>query len=208
MTIRKRVWPKGGFSLVELLVVVGIVLLLVGLLFPVAALVKKSSHRSTCLSNLHQCTTALLLYADPYDGLQSMPVYSVANRILARAPTCDAEDSFRTSCAVQTQAPLIGSYAYVRGVEGYDTQKGWTDRMTSNNAPYLLACTFYGTAKVKPFNGIDTDPCVVDSSCWMPSVLLRSLPDGSVQARSVINPSKHGSGTFPLFSWEAVFEIP
>ena len=207
-TTAPKVNSHRGFTLTELLIVLGIILLLAGFLFPVAGLAKRSAHRAACVSNLHQFTAALLIYAESYDGLASMPSYAVAKDLLVDAPTCDAEDSFRTSCQAPTQAPLIGSYAYIRGVEGYDTQADWVNIVGINPAPYLFACTFYGILPERPFGGNDLDPCIVNRGCVMPSVLLRSLPDGSVQTKKLTVPPLQGPAIFPLFSWEEVFIIP
>lgn len=53
-----------GFSLTELLIVVAIVALLAGLLFPVFARAKASSKQSACASNLKQASMALNLYIE------------------------------------------------------------------------------------------------------------------------------------------------
>ena len=50
------------FTLLELLVVIGIIAILVGILLPVTIKVKESGKRTACISNLHQLGTALELY--------------------------------------------------------------------------------------------------------------------------------------------------
>jgi type II secretory pathway pseudopilin PulG len=51
-----------AFSLVELLVVIGVIAVLLGLLLPVLIKARKSSDRTRCLSNLHQIALAYQLY--------------------------------------------------------------------------------------------------------------------------------------------------
>jgi len=58
-----------GFTLVELLVVVGIIAVLAGLLFPVFAQVREEGRRATCLSNLRQIGLAFGMYLADNDGL-------------------------------------------------------------------------------------------------------------------------------------------
>lgn len=58
---------RRGFSLVELLVVIGIIAVLMGLLFPVFISVRRSARKATCVSNLRQLTAAARMYADDYD---------------------------------------------------------------------------------------------------------------------------------------------
>jgi prepilin-type N-terminal cleavage/methylation domain-containing protein/prepilin-type processing-associated H-X9-DG protein len=60
---------RAGFTLVELLVVVGLLALLTGLLLPVFATAREAARRATCLSNLRQLAQAHRLYVDDYDDL-------------------------------------------------------------------------------------------------------------------------------------------
>lgn len=57
--------PRGaGFSLVELLVVVGIVMILAALVLGLASLVQERSLRSSCASNLRQMDLVFRMYKD------------------------------------------------------------------------------------------------------------------------------------------------
>ena len=53
-----------GFTLVELLVVIGIIALLAALLLPVLSAAKQRAQRTTCLSNLRQINLGVRMYAD------------------------------------------------------------------------------------------------------------------------------------------------
>jgi prepilin-type N-terminal cleavage/methylation domain-containing protein/prepilin-type processing-associated H-X9-DG protein len=59
--------PWGGFTLVELLVVIALMAVLAGLLFPVLRSVRERAGQSTCLSNLRQIGQAQLLYVQDWD---------------------------------------------------------------------------------------------------------------------------------------------
>lgn len=57
-----------GFTLVELLVVIGVIALLMGLLLPALNRAREHSRRTACLSNLRQIGAAMILYANDWSG--------------------------------------------------------------------------------------------------------------------------------------------
>jgi prepilin-type N-terminal cleavage/methylation domain-containing protein len=57
-----------GFTLVELLVVIGIIALLIAILLPALNKMRKESNRLVCLSNVRQLGTGVLMYCNDNEG--------------------------------------------------------------------------------------------------------------------------------------------
>jgi prepilin-type N-terminal cleavage/methylation domain-containing protein len=65
---RRRHAKINGFTLVELLVVIGIIAVLIGILLPALNKARKASRTTACLSNLRQCALAFTMYTNENKG--------------------------------------------------------------------------------------------------------------------------------------------
>ena len=63
---------RGGFTLVELLVVIGIIAILIGILLPALNRARESAGRTQCLSNLRQLHIMMVMYAN--DNKDAIPL--------------------------------------------------------------------------------------------------------------------------------------
>jgi prepilin-type processing-associated H-X9-DG protein/prepilin-type N-terminal cleavage/methylation domain-containing protein len=112
--VRRRF--AGGFTLVELLVVIGIIALLISILLPALNKAKEAARMVNCLANLRSMAQAAILHANDHKGY--MPVAGAT--FVPSAPSCtpiglhDANSqrySYYTDGGQQRPMGLAGSFA-------------------------------------------------------------------------------------------------
>jgi prepilin-type N-terminal cleavage/methylation domain-containing protein/prepilin-type processing-associated H-X9-DG protein len=112
---------RAAFTLVELLVVIGIIAILLGILLPSISRAREQGYTIQCMSNLKQLGTAFIGYAGDHDGYQ-IPI---------RVYYGSLKDS-----AGQTNNAVSRSV--------YDADEGWANIMV--NEGYLTAPNALGTS--------------------------------------------------------------
>jgi prepilin-type N-terminal cleavage/methylation domain-containing protein len=85
---------RAGFTLVELLVVIGIITILIALLLPTLGKAREQANRTACLNNLRQLAVAALAYAHEYRGCY--PIETQNRPLAIIGPYYEVFDEFRT----------------------------------------------------------------------------------------------------------------
>ena len=173
---------RRAFTLVELLVVIGIIALLSAILFPVFAHVREAARQTVAISNIRQCGIALKMYMED-NNPDLLPTTEAARVILKNAPTCDPGDYWRASCDAPAISPMIGSFAYAGDISPYNKPGVWEwYRKLGNQSPTLLMSIFHTGQHIPKFTGTfeNFKDCINnEAGCRMPTTVIRMRLDGS-----------------------------
>jgi prepilin-type processing-associated H-X9-DG protein len=123
---RKRV----AFTLVELLVVIGIIAVLIGVLLPVLGRARASAQSIACASNLRQLGLAITMYSSDKKGFLPYPTTSLGEQSL----WYNAVDPYLRAVANADRSGVAGGRTYKRYKQCvvYDTFEGDQDSGAQN----------------------------------------------------------------------------
>jgi len=100
-----RSGSKSGFTLVELLVVIGIIALLISILLPSLSKAREAANRAACLSNMRQVHQAFMLYA--HNERDQVPLGHLSGGGPIHNP---AGDQYQFNYAIWRVAGGVGRY--------------------------------------------------------------------------------------------------
>ena len=168
---RERRWCRGGFTLTELLVVVGLIAVLISLLLPVLGRVRAAANSTACMSNLRQMHVAWTIYLTENRGrlpvhVQYTPPFAPPSQLEVawRSYWLGVLDAYRVKgdallCAAAAE-PIPYSQIGAKGAG--NVNYAWNGRHMSAGVTRLNATTFrtgsYGyNGRLVPGGGYGSD---------------------------------------------------
>jgi len=142
-TIHKPSASRIAFTLIELLVVIAIISVLAAMLLPALSQAMEKGKRAICVSNLHQLSVALTMYADDNSGWLPIRTYISSGTISEIVGTW-----MNSSVAIQLDPHLHQRRVWLcpsfKGKD-YNTAADWTRWSwveTSTSAPNMSSYTY------------------------------------------------------------------
>lgn len=127
----------GGFTLVELLVVIGIIALLISILLPSLNKARESAKRVACLSNQRQIAIAYMMYANAFQG--NIAIYKT-----------EPAYGYRDSLAQFVGIGILHESGYIKGAEALYCPN--VDNISPFAGPFVGATwTWLGGYTTRPY---------------------------------------------------------
>lgn len=167
---------RGGFTLLELLIVIAIIAVLGGIAYPIGTSMLGKSREAACLGNLRSIGTGLQLYLQ--DNNQKLPVLSLARSAetsevpvleTVLRPYLKSDETFKCPADHEEFAKTGSSYS-------------WN---TTQNGVHISKVSFFGDES-KP----EAVPLVFDKEGWHPGGTNFLYADSSAS-----NKARFGTGT-------------
>jgi prepilin-type N-terminal cleavage/methylation domain-containing protein/prepilin-type processing-associated H-X9-DG protein len=163
---------SSGFTLIELLVVIAIIAILAAILFPVFAQARESARKTSCLSNMKQLGTAVMMYIQDYDGAYPLAWYPtpqygfdvvlfpyIKNYQVYECPSNKVTPRFWVGYQNNGLGPIPGSYAMNGEIAALDDKGrrvlpssgrgGLTESAVQNPANTIMMTEIWDTRKAQ-----------------------------------------------------------
>ncbi len=123
-----------GFTLIEILIVIAIIVILAAILFPVFASSREKARAASCLSNYHQVGIAIQMYAQDFDDKTPANGGSFGGLIQDSVPYIHTSSVFVCPDDYdRDEEGRAGSYRVPSLYQGKPLSCGWTNPYVAND---------------------------------------------------------------------------
>jgi len=133
-----------AFTLVELLIVIGIIALLIGILLPVLGRARETAKRVTCLSNLRQMVIAANAYAVDHNGAYPIAYYWASDESACYSYAWDLTTIFRPGQPNEVVPGLLWGYGGTTKIQQCPSFEGQANWLTDPYTGYNYNTSFIG----------------------------------------------------------------
>jgi prepilin-type N-terminal cleavage/methylation domain-containing protein/prepilin-type processing-associated H-X9-DG protein len=132
-----------GFTLVEMLVVIGIIGILAGMILPAVQVARETARRSNCQSNMRQIGTALVHYDSTKSHLPGWrdTIDAYTSALASGTSTLATGTAGRTKACVSWTVPLLAELGNNEIFSWYDEYVDGQDDATKKRVPIYLCPT-------------------------------------------------------------------
>lgn len=194
-------FQKRGFTLVELMIVMAILIVLASITFPMVSAARRAGQRTVAISNMHQLFLSYAIYREASDS-QVVPPVSSLESFVKKEVMCDPRDTWTRHCAIPGDLPNVGSFTYVGAVEPFTGGISILLRKAGNDESKipLFVSVFEASNAIQKIG--PNNECTYKYGCPMPNRVLRLSMAGNIRSIETQHPT---DGTSYGLTWGRLF---
>jgi prepilin-type N-terminal cleavage/methylation domain-containing protein len=179
---RWQVIARRGFTLVELLVVIGIIAILIGLILPALNKAREQARAAQCMSNLRQLSNAVVMFANDHNGM--MPCGASNNLYI----WTDYTETTFTRLTVDTDPRIQNAADWIAWSRHLDPVTGAFNSCPDQNITYSALARYLGYP-----NKVTSSPGGASNNAAPELDAVFRCPSDVLEARASHQDTSHGS---------------
>lgn len=170
---------KKGFTLVEILVAIAIIVVLAALIVPALVGARKSGQKASCMSQLHQIQLALSMYVDNADGYYPPSLAGVSPYVAGPVFRCPRDERAEGLWCAMTLDIGVSKTCEPKTSYGYffsELGPGSAVTLPHDDFAAVLVCLLHGTKQLQ-LGSLTIETGLVSRLYWDGSVHVDPLDE-------------------------------